>query len=92
MRGRMGEALSVADDVLIVAAKQANSEGVALLDTEDLASDMLSRGVEAHAAQSNEDALQVLRERCQSHSGEQLVIFLTNGSFGGIIDRFVDER
>ena len=92
MRGRLGEALSVADDVLIGAAKQANSEGVALLDTEDLASDMLSRGVEAHAAQSNEDALQVLRERCQSHSGEQLVIFLTNGSFGGIIDRFVDER
>ena len=62
------------------------------MDTEDLVSDMRSRGVEADAARSNEDALQVLRERWQSHSGKQLVIFLTNGSFGGIIDRFVDER
>ena len=64
---------------MIGAAKQANSEGVALLDTEDLASDMRSRGVEAHAAQSNEDALRVLRERCQSDSANNSSYSLPTG-------------
>ena len=92
MREPLRDALTIADAVVIGAAKQANSEGVTLLDTEDLASDMRRMGVEAHAASSNEDALELLRECCQSESDQQLVVFLTNGSFGGIIDRFVEER
>lgn len=92
MRPRICEALSVADAVVVGAAKQANSEGVALLATGDLASDLRQKNVEADAAESNEEALRLLRERCRSTVGEQLVVFLTNGSFGGIIDRFVDER
>ncbi|HCR30329.1 MAG TPA: Mur ligase [Opitutae bacterium] len=92
MRERLGEALSVADTVVIGVARQANSEGVSLLDTEDLASDLQNRGIEANAARSNEDALKVLRERCQSGDDDQTVVFLTNGSFDGIIDRFVEER
>jgi UDP-N-acetylmuramate: L-alanyl-gamma-D-glutamyl-meso-diaminopimelate ligase len=92
MRNQLSEALSVADTVVVGAAKQANSEGVALLDTEDLASDLKQKGIEAEAAVSNEEALRLLRERCRSSPGEQLVVFLTNGSFGGIISRFVEER
>jgi len=65
---------------------------VGLVDTEDLASDLKQKGIEAEAAVSNEEALRLLRERCRSSPGEQLVVFLTNGSFGGIISRFVEER
>ncbi len=61
------------------------------MNTEVLASDLNATGTAAVANPSNEASLKALIEICADDSGQQLVVFLTNGSFDGIIDQFVDH-
>lgn len=89
MREPMLNALALADRVVIGAAKQRSNESVGIMDTEALAQGLTDRGIAAIASPSNEDALESLRVYCQDANEKQVVVFLTNGSFGGIIERFV---
>ena len=92
MREPMLNALAWADRVVIGAAKQRSSERVELMDTESLANGLIDRGIAAVASASNDDALESLRAYCQDANEAQVVVFLTNGSFGGIIERFVEAE
>jgi len=91
MREPMLNALALADRVVIGAAKQRSSESVGIMDTEALAHGLTDRGIAAIASPSNEDALESLRVYCRDANEKQVVVFLTNGSFGGIIERFVER-
>ncbi len=91
MRKPLCEALAQADAVVIGAAKKSGSEGADIMNTEALAADLKAMGTYAIASRSNEASLKALRELCASHTGAQLVVFVTNGSFDGIIDEFVRE-
>jgi UDP-N-acetylmuramate-alanine ligase len=86
----MLKALARADRVVIGAVKQRSSASVEIMDTEALAEGLRGRGVEAVASRSNDAALESLRSFCGNANESQVVAFLTNGSFGGIIERFVD--
>ncbi len=85
------EALSIADAVVVGAAKASQEESIKLLNTERLAESLRERSMVAVAGASNDDALVQLTKRCEECDGPTLVVFLTNGSFGGIIDRFVES-
>ncbi len=91
MRKPMFEALSYADAVVIGAAKNSELEGDGIMNTKLLASDLQASGVRAVAGESNEASLESLKEICAETEGRQLVVFLTNGSFDGIMDRFVSS-
>ena len=90
MREPTIRALQEADVAYIGAVKSQNSVGVELMDTESLAQDLRQVGVEAEAFLSNEDLFAALeRLRAESLEKPLVVAFFTNGSFGGVIDRFV---
>ncbi len=90
MREPMLDALSIADAVVIGAAKHRSNENVEVMDTESLASQLRDRGTSAVASDSNEEALHSLNDLCSKLQYRQVVVFLTNGSFGGIIERFAE--
>lgn len=91
MRRPSVEALSWADVAYIGAVKSRNSAGVELMDTESLAEDLRQAGVEAEAFSSNETLFRRLAPLAKAEeAGETLVVFFTNGSFGGVIERFVE--
>jgi UDP-N-acetylmuramate: L-alanyl-gamma-D-glutamyl-meso-diaminopimelate ligase len=91
MRAPLCEALSQADAVVIGAAKKSPYKYNEIMNTEALASDLNAAGIAAIANLSNEASLKALIELCADDSGQQLVVFLTNGSFDGIIGQFVDH-
>lgn len=91
MRAPTIAALSKADVAYIGAVKSRNSDGVELMDTHSLAADLKTAGTSAQAFDSNEELFATLQALVQSSSGKVLVVFFTNGSFGGVIDRFVSE-
>ena len=91
MRAPLCEALSQADAVVIGAAKKSPDKYNEIMNTEALASDLNAAGIAAIANLSNEASLKALIELCADDSGKQLVVFLTNGSFDGIIGQFVDH-
>ncbi|MDQ8202459.1 Mur ligase family protein [Pelagicoccus sp. SDUM812003] len=84
-------ALSNADVAYIGAVKSRNSSGVELMDTSSLAADLRVRGIEAQAFDSNEQLHASLSKLRRESAGSLLVVFFTNGSFGGVIDRFAAE-
>lgn len=91
MRERMGKALSLADEVVVGPAKESSSPDVEIVDTAAMAMDLKGLGVEAIASASNDEAFDRLGRVVDSaESRETVVVFLTNGSFGGIIGRLVD--
>ena len=92
MREPMLNALARADRVVIGPAKQRSSKSVVIMDTEALAAGLMERGVEAVASRSNDAALESLRAFCADDNGNQVVVFLTNGSFDGIIERFLEAN
>ncbi len=91
MRESMAEALSVANRVIVGAAKQSAGDSVELVNTKALAEDLQRLGSNAEACSSNEDALKALRSLGNNGAERSLIVFLTNGSFDGIIDRFVES-
>ncbi len=90
MREPMRVALSRADAVVIGAPKQSSDSEI--LDTKALAASLAEGGVPAAAGQTNAESLDLLNERIGQTEGKSLVAFLTNGSFDGIIDAFVESR
>ncbi len=91
MREPTVKALGEADLALIGAVKSRNAIGVELMDTNSLASDLRAAGTEAHAFASNEELYAELSRAVASSMEKTLVVFFSNGSFSGIIDRFVGK-
>ncbi len=91
MRAPTIAALQLADVAYIGAVKSRNSDGVELMDTHSLATDLEAVGTLARAFDSNEELFGALQAYARGQGGATLVIFFTNGSFGGVIERFVAE-
>ncbi len=89
MREPMRRALAKADEVIIGEAKQKPNDHVKLMDTNLLANALHQEDVTALACASNEEAFDELMAKTSVDRKKTLVVFFTNGSFGGIIDRFV---
>ena len=89
-------ALALADDVYLGAVNRAEKLGVEeRFDPEAVAEHLSTQGVEAHTAPTNSALLEKLlaETRPGGASAEaqrpRVVVFFTNGSFDGIIGRFV---
>ncbi len=91
MRAPTIAALQLADCAFIGAVKSRNSDGVELMDTHSLADDLNRSGTESRAFDSNEELFATLQPFASRQDGKTLVIFFSNGSFGGVIERFVTE-
>lgn len=91
MREATVAALRLADVAYIGAVKSRNSQGVKLMDAHSLAQSLTESGTVAQAFDSNEELFAQLQPLAKGGSERTLVVFFTNGSFGGVIDRFVSE-
>lgn len=89
MREATVAALGKSDVALIGAVKSRNSSDVELMDTNSLADDLRATGIEATAFDSNQELYATLEQIVISSDNSILVIFFTNGSFGGVIEQFV---
>lgn len=87
------DALALADHVLVGAINRADRLGAdERLDTATVTQSLAKRGVSAMAADNNFDLLEPLRTATHAASAAQVVVFFTNGSFDGIIDKFVESE
>ncbi|MDQ8186153.1 Mur ligase family protein [Pelagicoccus sp. SDUM812002] len=91
MRAPTIAALQLADVAYIGAVKSRNSADVQLMDTFSLAEDLNKTGTEARAFENNEELFATLQALAVKRVRKTLVIFFSNGSFGGVIERFVTE-
>lgn len=62
------------------------------LDTVEVADELARKGLYAVAATSNEHLLAALAENVSGKKSPQLVVFFSNGAFGGIIRKFSDAN
>ena len=85
------DALGNADAALIAPVHHA-SGGAEKMNTAEVAEALRSRGVEAHAPETTEQLLAVLELLADAATPDApaLVVFFSNGAFGGIIKRFAD--
>ncbi|MCH6256984.1 Mur ligase family protein [Puniceicoccaceae bacterium K14] len=91
MKSRMVAALSKADEVLIGAAKKSSVADVTIIDTAAMAKSLQEQGTPALACEKNEDAQESLESRLgELLDSETILVFLTNGSFGGAIEKVAD--
>jgi len=83
-------ALALADEVYIGAISRADAlKAEERFDIEGTIEFLKTKDVEGHTAPTHEALLAILREQSQLNEGPQLVVFFTNGSFGGIIADYV---
>lgn len=85
------DALGNADAALIAPVHHA-SGGAEKMNTAEVAEALRSRGVEAHAPETTEQLLALLESLADAATPDApaLVVFFSNGAFGGIIKRFAD--
>ena len=85
------KALALADEVYLGAVNRAEKLGIGdRFDTVAVAQHLGTLGVDAHSAPTNALLLEKLLERTRDRSGKSRVVaFFTNGSFDGIITKFV---
>ncbi len=84
------EALALADEVFLGAVNRADKlKAEDRFDATAVAAHLQSRGIHARAASTSDALLQELTQRSGAGKGPRLVVFFTNGSFDGIIPRFV---
>ena len=85
------DALGNADAALIAPVHHA-SGGAEKMNTAEVAEALRSRGVEAHAPETTEQLLALLESLADEATPDApaLVVFFSNGAFGGIIKRFAD--
>lgn len=85
------DALGNADAALIAPVHHA-SGGAEKMNTAEVAEALRSRRVEAHAPETTEQLLAVLESLADAATPDApaLVVFFSNGAFGGIIKRFAD--
>jgi UDP-N-acetylmuramate: L-alanyl-gamma-D-glutamyl-meso-diaminopimelate ligase len=88
------KALALADEVFLGAVNRAEKLGIGdRFDTVAVAQHLTSLGVEAHSAPTNALLLEKLIDRTSAGAqSERVVAFFTNGSFDGIIARFVAHQ
>lgn len=85
------DALGNADAALIAPVHHA-SGGAEKMDTAEVAATLRSRGTDARAPETTEQLLAGLEELADAATPDApaLVVFFSNGAFGGIIKRFAD--
>jgi len=85
-------ALAFADEVYIGAVSRADKlKEEERFDVEAVLQHLETQGVHAHTAATNAELLGKLSTNTQAAKEPQLVVFFTNGSFDGIIGKFVKE-
>ncbi len=93
LQNQFQEALSLADTVFLAPVHRAEKYGADCLDTAAISSALQAEGKTAVAAHDHEDLLRHLQETVAPASASQpaLVVFFSNGAFGGIIQKFVQS-
>lgn len=82
------DALSQADHVLLGPVHRSEKLPTAdRLDTSAMAARLIAQGKQALAANSAEEVFLSLKETCQKCTEATLIVFFSNGSFDGIIDK-----
>lgn len=91
LQDAFADALSNADAALIAPVHHA-SGGAEKMDTSEVASVLRSRGTDARAPETLEQLFSELESLADAASADSpaLVVFFSNGAFGGIIRRFAD--
>jgi UDP-N-acetylmuramate: L-alanyl-gamma-D-glutamyl-meso-diaminopimelate ligase len=91
MQAAFMRALALADVVYLGAVAGVDKlKADERFDTEAVSQHLATQGVDAHTAPTNADLLEVIEENIAEITDRpQLVVFFTNGSFDGIIGRFV---
>jgi UDP-N-acetylmuramate: L-alanyl-gamma-D-glutamyl-meso-diaminopimelate ligase len=91
MQGAFLRALALADQVYIGAVTRSDKlKDDERFDVEAVIQHLGTQGVDAHTAPTHADLLEIIEENIAEITDRpQLVIFFTNGSFDGIIGRFV---
>jgi UDP-N-acetylmuramate: L-alanyl-gamma-D-glutamyl-meso-diaminopimelate ligase len=84
-------ALALADEVYLgTVARAEKLKPEELFDTEAVIQHLASQGVDAFTAPNHGALLAIIRENTARISDRpQVVVFFTNGSFGGIIGEYV---
>lgn len=83
-------ALALADEVYIGAISRAETmKPEKRFDIERTIEFLKTKGVSGHTAPTHEALLATLRDKSRTTEQSQLVVFFTNGSFGGIIADYV---
>jgi UDP-N-acetylmuramate: L-alanyl-gamma-D-glutamyl-meso-diaminopimelate ligase len=93
LQGEFTAALAVADSIWLAPVHRGERRPAAdRLDTREMAAELLLRNRAAAAATSNKALLELLREGVSTATKKapHLVVFFTNGSFDGIIQKFAD--
>ena len=94
MQSAFMRALALADEVYLGSIARAEKlKPEERFDVEALVQFLESQGVAGYAATTNDDLLEKLGANVTAAGSDkpQLVVFFTNGSFGGIIQRFVES-
>ncbi len=93
MQSAFMRALALADEVYLGAVDRADKvKAEERFDAEALVQFLDSQGVHGHTAPTNDALLAQLQENIRAAGDQpQLVVFFTNGSFGGIIGRYVES-
>jgi UDP-N-acetylmuramate: L-alanyl-gamma-D-glutamyl-meso-diaminopimelate ligase len=91
MQAGFMRALALADEVYLGCVAQAHKLGEdERFDSEAVRQHLETQGVPAHTAPSNQALLdQLAAGTVQGDGSPRLVVFFTNGSFDGIISRYV---
>jgi UDP-N-acetylmuramate: L-alanyl-gamma-D-glutamyl-meso-diaminopimelate ligase len=91
MQAAFMRALALADVVYLGAVAGVDKlKADERFDTEAVSQHLATQGVDAHTAPTNADLLEVIEENIAEITDRpQLVVFFTNGSFDGIIGKFV---
>ena len=93
MQNAFRDALALADAAFIAPVHRAETHRADdRLDTAEVAGDLARRGLYAVAATSNDHLLAALSENISGKKKPQLVVFFSNGAFGGIIKKFSDAK
>ena len=88
MQDSFGEALALADTIYLPPAHRADKLGADSFDSVGIAKTLQSKGRQAWACDSHESLLEKLISDSRSATKPRLVVFFSNGSFGGIIQKF----
>ncbi len=92
LQGAFTRALALADEVYIGAVNRADRlKEDERFDVEAVLQHLDVQGVHAYTAETNPALLEKLVSNTRAAPGVQLVVFFTNGSFDGIIGKFVRE-
>ena len=91
MQAAFMRALALADEVYVGAVARASElKPEELFDTEAVIQHLETQGIDAYTAPTHADLLEILQENTAEVTDRpQLVVFFTNGSFDGIIGKFV---